>query len=90
VAVSLHHTHYQHSQKARHCNLVAHHVGMQETFADIPVQTKMQTEVGAMRMKPIIAITMGDPAGVGPEVTVKALVQEAVERVPRQSQSSRD
>jgi len=28
--------------------------------------------------KPIIAITMGDPAGVGPEVTAKALVREEV------------
>ena len=28
--------------------------------------------------KPIIAITMGDPAGVGPEVTVKALAREEV------------
>ncbi|MBN1811268.1 MAG: 4-hydroxythreonine-4-phosphate dehydrogenase PdxA [Anaerolineae bacterium] len=28
--------------------------------------------------KPIIAVTMGDPAGVGPEVTVKALAREEV------------
>lgn len=27
---------------------------------------------------PIVAITMGDPAGIGPEVTAKALAQEAV------------
>jgi len=27
---------------------------------------------------PVIAITMGDPAGIGPEVTAKALAQEAV------------
>ena len=25
-------------------------------------------------MKPVIAITMGDPAGVGPEVIIKALM----------------
>jgi 4-hydroxythreonine-4-phosphate dehydrogenase len=31
-----------------------------------------------MSVNPIIAITIGDPAGVGPEVTVKALAQEAV------------
>ena len=24
-------------------------------------------------MKPILAITMGDPAGIGPEITVRAL-----------------
>ena len=29
-------------------------------------------------MKPIIAITMGDPAGVGPEVTARALAQQVV------------
>ena len=29
-------------------------------------------------IKPIIAITMGDPAGVGPEVTVKALAHQEV------------
>jgi 4-hydroxythreonine-4-phosphate dehydrogenase len=31
-----------------------------------------------MTERPIIAITMGDPAGVGPEVTVKALAREEV------------
>ena len=29
-------------------------------------------------MKPVIAITIGDPAGVGPEVTVKALARQEV------------
>jgi len=33
--------------------------------------------------KPIIAITMGDPAGVGPEVTVKALAEEKTHRLWR-------
>ena len=32
---------------------------------------------------PVVAITMGDPAGVGPEVAVKALRQDAVWRVCR-------
>ena len=27
-------------------------------------------------MKPILAITMGDPAGIGPEITVRALNRE--------------
>ncbi|MCG8334942.1 MAG: 4-hydroxythreonine-4-phosphate dehydrogenase PdxA [Proteobacteria bacterium] len=31
-------------------------------------------------MKPLIGITMGDPAGVGPEVTIKALVESSVTR----------
>ena len=31
-----------------------------------------------MNVDPVIAITMGDPAGVGPEVTVKALAREEV------------
>ena len=26
-----------------------------------------------MKQKPIIGITMGDPAGIGPEITIKAL-----------------
>ena len=29
-------------------------------------------------MKPILAITMGDPAGVGPERSVKALAKSEV------------
>ena len=33
-----------------------------------------------MPRKPIVAITMGDPAGVGPEVILKALTHEAVGR----------
>jgi 4-phospho-D-threonate 3-dehydrogenase / 4-phospho-D-erythronate 3-dehydrogenase len=33
--------------------------------------------------KPIVAVTMGDPAGVGPEVVLKALSHPAVERACR-------
>lgn len=33
--------------------------------------------------RPVIGITMGDPAGIGPEVTLKALLNEAVDRVCR-------
>ena len=29
-----------------------------------------------LELKPVIGITMGDPAGVGPEITVKALSQK--------------
>lgn len=32
---------------------------------------------------PLVAVTMGDPAGVGPEVTLKALLREEVWRVAR-------
>jgi 4-hydroxythreonine-4-phosphate dehydrogenase len=32
-------------------------------------------------MKPVIAITMGDPAGVGPEIILKALADRRVEKV---------
>ncbi len=32
-------------------------------------------------MKPVIAITMGDPAGVGPEVCLRALASEEVARI---------
>jgi len=31
--------------------------------------------------KPVIAITMGDPAGVGPEVTVAALARPDIARL---------
>lgn len=32
-------------------------------------------------MKPIIAITMGDPAGIGAEVTVRALTHRALYQI---------
>lgn len=34
-----------------------------------------------MNNKPIIAITMGDPAGIGPEITVKALLQNDIHEI---------
>src|SRR5438093_13107919 len=34
-------------------------------------------------MKPFLGITMGDPAGIGPEVIVKALARPAVRRLCR-------
>ena len=36
-----------------------------------------------MAGKPLIAITMGDPCGIGPEVVAKALAQEDVRRLCR-------
>lgn len=36
-----------------------------------------------MKQKPILAITMGDAGGIGPEVTVKALSESAVRKVCR-------
>ena len=41
------------------------------------------TEKGNTHTRPVVAITMGDPAGVGPEVTVKALVEEGIHRLSR-------
>lgn len=38
----------------------------------------MSTEGVVADVRPIIVITMGDPAGVGPEVTVKALSRDEV------------
>ena len=29
-------------------------------------------------MKPIVGITMGDPASIGPEITIKALAEKEV------------
>lgn len=34
-----------------------------------------------MKEKPIIAITMGDPASIGPEIAVKALLNEKITAV---------
>jgi 4-hydroxythreonine-4-phosphate dehydrogenase len=36
-----------------------------------------------MSSKPIIAITMGDPAGIGPEIILKALADPAIKKVAR-------
>ena len=36
-----------------------------------------------MSSKPIIAITMGDPAGIGPEIVLKALADPIIKRVSR-------
>ena len=33
--------------------------------------------------RPLIAIPMGDPAGIGPEIVVKALAEEQVQSVAR-------
>ena len=33
--------------------------------------------------RPIIAVTMGDPAGIGPEIILKALADPAVKKVAR-------
>ncbi len=33
--------------------------------------------------RPIVAVTMGDPAGVGPEIIVRALAEDAVTRRSR-------
>lgn len=36
-----------------------------------------------MKSKPVIAITMGDPAGIGPEIAVKALKEEKIQAICR-------
>ncbi len=41
----------------------------------------MPSVARAKAEKPILAVTMGDPAGIGPEIIVKALAQPAVHRV---------
>ena len=43
----------------------------------------MTAALKASREKPIIGISMGDPAGIGPEIIVKALGHEQVRRVCR-------
>jgi 4-phospho-D-threonate 3-dehydrogenase / 4-phospho-D-erythronate 3-dehydrogenase len=36
-----------------------------------------------MQMKPIIGITMGDPASIGPEIAIKALLKESIHAICR-------
>ena len=36
-----------------------------------------------MEKKPIIAITMGDPASIGPEIAVKALLEKNIHAICR-------
>ncbi len=36
-----------------------------------------------MRNLPLIAITMGDPAGIGPEICIKALQRDDIKRACR-------
>lgn len=33
-----------------------------------------------MASKPIVAVTMGDPAGIGPEIVLKALADPAIKK----------
>jgi 4-phospho-D-threonate 3-dehydrogenase / 4-phospho-D-erythronate 3-dehydrogenase len=40
-------------------------------------------KLNQMSLKPIIAITMGDPASIGPEIAVKALMQKSVYEICR-------
>jgi 4-hydroxythreonine-4-phosphate dehydrogenase len=42
-----------------------------------------RAEATVRRRKPVIAVTMGDPAGVGPEVVVKALADPEVRKLAR-------
>src|ERR1051326_5785413 len=50
-----------------------------------PVWARSQTKAGVSKpvMIPTIAISIGDPAGIGPEVVVKALADPAVSRLAR-------
>jgi len=45
--------------------------------------TKTMQETAAAAWLPIIAVTMGDPAGVGPEIAAKALASEEVYRISK-------
>ena len=36
-----------------------------------------------MSNKPIIAVTMGDPSGIGPEIILKALADPVIRKVAR-------
>ena len=36
-----------------------------------------------MNEKPIIAITMGDPASIGPEIAVKAMMEKNIQAICR-------
>jgi 4-hydroxythreonine-4-phosphate dehydrogenase len=38
-----------------------------------------------MPAKPIIAVTMGDPSGIGPEIILKAIKDPIIKKVARPS-----
>lgn len=48
-----------------------------------PTRPDTQATGAPARAKPVIGITMGDPAGIGPEIVVKALADPAVRRLAR-------
>ena len=51
---------------------------------DVPVRNRPnEQEPQTYRRKPVIGITMGDPAGIGPEVVVKALADPEVRGLAR-------
>src|SRR5678816_2176320 len=44
-------------------------------------QNSSHSDSSQLRSLPRIAITMGDPAGIGPEVVLKAVAEEEVQRI---------
>lgn len=54
---------------------------MKRLFEKPSSQSQLRRPSGAVR--PLLGITMGDPAGIGPEVIVKALAQDKVRRLCR-------
>ncbi len=57
-------------------------MGNASRFADLSCPAPIQLDMRAARL-PIIAVSMGDPAGVGPEVLVKALADPSLWRIAR-------
>lgn len=52
-------------------------------FDSLPCYTAFATEEAALSEKPLIAITQGDPCGIGPEVVARALGDGAPHRASR-------
>ncbi|WP_432799775.1 4-hydroxythreonine-4-phosphate dehydrogenase PdxA [Poriferisphaera sp. WC338] len=48
-----------------------------------PAPEELDLPVGPQHRKPVIGITMGEPAGIGPEVVVKALADPQIRRLGR-------
>ena len=57
-------------------------MGKKALFSPIPQKNRMK-EGNYMKKRPILGITMGDPAGIGPEIVVKALNRKDVYEAAR-------
>lgn len=56
---------------------------LKQLYISIPMMSKIPIVKSKLDKRPLIAITMGDPAGIGPEVVLKALADEEMRALCR-------